>query len=126
MIADLRLQGDYPYPSSYILNGLGELPAYPVRVACDSLGEKDMAGERLLAGLAGAVGVFYNYSGTLECLDYAKVHPGGSALLQGAPWSAWTTPRCTLSMDLAAAHVYDSIQVGQRNRAAPCSRLDQL
>ena len=75
MVTDLRLQGDYPYPSSYILNGLGELPAYPVRVACDSLGDEDMAGERLLAGLAGAVGVFYNYSGTLECLDYAKVRP---------------------------------------------------
>lgn len=83
----LRLQGDYPYPSSYILNGLGELPAYPVRVACDSLENKDMAGERLLTGLAGAVGVFYNYSGTLECLDYAKVHPIVLEVCQGAPWS---------------------------------------
>lgn len=69
------MQGDYPYPSSYILNGLGELPAYPVRVACDSLGQKNMAGDELLAGLAGAVGVFYNYSGSLSCLDYTKVTP---------------------------------------------------
>lgn len=68
-----ELQGDYPYPSPYILNGLGELPAYPVRVACDSLGAQHMAGDDLLAGLAGAVGVFYNYSGALECLDYTKV-----------------------------------------------------
>jgi hypothetical protein len=26
--------GNYPYPTDYITNGGGELPAYPVRVAC--------------------------------------------------------------------------------------------
>ncbi len=26
--------GDFPYPSSYLLNGLYELPAWPVRAAC--------------------------------------------------------------------------------------------
>jgi hypothetical protein len=29
--------GDYPYPSSYLLNGKGVLPAFPVRKACESL-----------------------------------------------------------------------------------------
>ena len=29
--------GNYPYPSSYILNGQGLLPAFPVRVACLAL-----------------------------------------------------------------------------------------
>lgn len=29
--------GDFPYPSSYILNGNGHLPAFPVRVACKAL-----------------------------------------------------------------------------------------
>lgn len=55
-------RGNYPYPSSYILNGMGILPAYPVRVACESLREKDLKGTALLSAFADALGVFYNYS----------------------------------------------------------------
>jgi lysosomal Pro-X carboxypeptidase len=29
--------GNFPYPSSYILNGNGKLPPFPVRVACEAL-----------------------------------------------------------------------------------------
>lgn len=72
-LCSLLPQGNFPYPSSYILNGLGSLPAYPVRVACESLGQHNMAGAELLRGLAGAVAVFYNYTGDLQCLDYTQV-----------------------------------------------------
>lgn len=37
-------------PSSYILNGDGELPAFPVRKACSYLAEENMGTEALLKG----------------------------------------------------------------------------
>lgn len=54
--------GNLPYPSSYILNGNGILPAYPVRVACEALREKGLQGTDLLSAFADAIGVFYNFS----------------------------------------------------------------
>jgi len=63
--------GNYPYPSAYILNGAGMLPAFPVRVACESLARnmtnhEDQLEEWLVA-LASFAGVYYNYTSTLEC-----------------------------------------------------------
>lgn len=62
--------GNFPYPSAYILNGNGVLPAFPVRVACESLAE-DMTAEgqvdQWLSGLASFAGVYYNYTKKLEC-----------------------------------------------------------
>jgi lysosomal Pro-X carboxypeptidase len=34
---DMMAMGNYPFPSSYMLNGHGELPAFPMRVACSAL-----------------------------------------------------------------------------------------
>ncbi|BDA40679.1 Lysosomal Pro-X carboxypeptidase [Coccomyxa sp. Obi] len=67
---DYMAMGNYPYPSTYILNGMGILPAYPVRVACESLRKKDLEGTALLSAFADALGVFYNYSKEVECYDY--------------------------------------------------------
>ena len=67
----MQAMGNYPYPSTYILNGNGELPAYPVRVACESLASEDLQGAELLSAFAGSLGVFYNYSKDLECFDFA-------------------------------------------------------
>lgn len=67
---DYMAMGNFPYDSEYILNGLGTLPAYPVRVACQELAEPQLSGVPLLTGLAHASSVFYNYSGSLECLDF--------------------------------------------------------
>jgi lysosomal Pro-X carboxypeptidase len=47
---DFMAMGDFPYPSSYMLNGNGELPAYPVRVACQELKGEGMEDEELLSG----------------------------------------------------------------------------
>ena len=53
-IAAPQAMGNYPYPSPYILNGAGILPAFPVRVACSHLGQERLdTEEALLAGLAG-------------------------------------------------------------------------
>jgi hypothetical protein len=89
---DMMAMGNYPYRSSYMLNGNGELPAFPMRVACKNMmaslsdgvrmdglvqeaatvdhrqaGDDEIFhaknGEELLKGLALAVGVWYNYTG---------------------------------------------------------------
>eukprot|EP00198_Chlamydomonas_reinhardtii_P013425 XP_001702762.1 predicted protein [Chlamydomonas reinhardtii] len=62
--------GNFPYPSSYITNGHGQLPAFPVRAACEPLaGGDDWVDADLLDAMAAAVGVFYNHTGDLECFD---------------------------------------------------------
>ena len=62
------------------------LPPYPVRVACEALAEDGLSGRALLAGLAHASSVFYNYSGQLECLDYNKVRRPDHGLLDPCPF----------------------------------------
>ncbi len=64
--------GDYPYPSNYMLNGNGILPAYPMRSACQPLSQQGLAGPALLKGLRQAVGTFYNFSGHLPCYNYSE------------------------------------------------------
>eukprot|EP00941_MAST-03F_sp_MAST-3F-sp1_P002699 g2699.t1 len=63
---DYMSMGSYPYPSSYMLNGFGVLPPYPLRKACDLMVNSD----QLLEGLQSAISVFYNYTGAnKECFD---------------------------------------------------------
>ena len=62
--------GNFPYKSSYILNGDGVLPPFPVRAACDFLQEDLTSADKLedwLVGLASFGGVYYNYSKALQC-----------------------------------------------------------
>ncbi|TMW57593.1 hypothetical protein Poli38472_003518 [Pythium oligandrum] len=60
--------GNYPYPTSYIMDGAVNLPAYPVRAACEHLGgdfgDDDTA---LLSAFRDSVGVFYNATGQETC-----------------------------------------------------------
>jgi len=68
-------EGNYPYPSSYLLMGDGELPAWPVSVACTHM--EDVSQEivhtdsnlELLNAMKNAVAIFYNNSGSVECFD---------------------------------------------------------
>lgn len=69
---DYMAMGNYPYPSSYMLNGKGDLPAYPMRVACQSMAAEDMTEDQLITGLAEAAKVWYNYTQSESCLDYRK------------------------------------------------------
>ncbi|KAK9801908.1 hypothetical protein WJX73_002094 [Symbiochloris irregularis] len=69
---DYLAMGNFPYPSPYILNGAGLLPTFPVRVACSHLAGDFGSDEALLSGMADAIGVFYNYSGSnTTCYDFA-------------------------------------------------------
>lgn len=61
-------QSNYPYPSSYATDGMVNLPAYPMRVACEHLapdfGDED---RRLLSAMLQAVGVSFNATGDRQC-----------------------------------------------------------
>lgn len=73
---DYMAMGNYPYPSSYLTNGVGVLPTFPMRVACDRAAGEGVEGADLVAGLAEAVSVFYNATGDKHCYDYhADVNP---------------------------------------------------
>ena len=61
-LCNSQAMGNYPYPSTYILNGGGEMPAFPVRVACESMRAEDMSTRELLPAFADSLGIFYNYS----------------------------------------------------------------
>ena len=83
--------GDFPYASSYMLNGNGQLPAYPVRRACDALAAPYGTAPQLLSRMADAVGVFYNYTQTLDCFDAG----GGPNPESDADANFWDFQWCT-------------------------------
>eukprot|EP00889_Picochlorum_renovo_P004978 jgi/Picre1/32008/NNA_007356.t1 len=66
---DYLAMGNFPYESAYIIDGEGVLPAYPVKAACEYLNEEFDSDEELVRALAKAVGVYYNFSGSLSCYD---------------------------------------------------------
>ena len=74
------VQGNYPYRSSYILNGIGTLPPFPMRVACEFMAEENPSDEAILRGLSKAAGVFYNYTGDVPCFNYRSLSLTPSAV----------------------------------------------
>lgn len=75
--------GNYPYPSSYIMHGLTELPAWPMRKACEGLAKPDMKGAELYVGVRKAIAVYVNNTGDQHCFDglrdYQRGAPKGPA-----------------------------------------------
>lgn len=65
--------GSYPYPSSYMMMGAGgKLPAYPMRVACDTyLSGVFTSTSELLRNFSSAVKIYYNTAAgeTIKCID---------------------------------------------------------
>ena len=62
--------GNYPYPSSYIMNGDSNLPAYPVRVACERLAADSYSSiPQLFQAVRASVAVYYNNTGLTKCYD---------------------------------------------------------
>ncbi|ETO04378.1 hypothetical protein RFI_33019 [Reticulomyxa filosa] len=61
--------GSYPYPSSYMLDGQGYLPSYPLQSSCNQFLSQDLTTNNvsLLTAMRELAGVFYNYSGTEQC-----------------------------------------------------------
>jgi lysosomal Pro-X carboxypeptidase len=68
---DYMSMGNYPYPSSYIMNGQSELPAYPMRVACSHLADEYPGDVELLQAFSQAIGVYYNSTQHAECYQLA-------------------------------------------------------
>jgi len=68
MAVDTMAMGNFPYASNYLTGGAGDLPAWPVRVACDEFVGVDVADTpALLVAVREAAAVFYNATGTLKC-----------------------------------------------------------
>lgn len=65
--------GNYPYPSSYMTNGDGTLPPFPMRVGCEYLAgsySDDYDGQmELLTDVGEMISIFYNATGTEVCYD---------------------------------------------------------
>jgi len=70
---DSMAMGNYPYPSSYIMNGVSVLPAYPMRVACshlqDSFDDTEEGELALLKAFSTTIGVYYNSTLDKECYE---------------------------------------------------------
>ncbi|TYZ63936.1 hypothetical protein PybrP1_002902 [[Pythium] brassicae (nom. inval.)] len=68
---DNLAMGNFPYPSSYLTGGAVDLPAWPVRAACQHLAGDFADGaddEQLLAALRDAGNVFNNATQDVQCL----------------------------------------------------------
>ena len=67
--------GSYPYPSSYMMmGGSGELPAYPMRVVCDSfLSGSFTSSSQLLGNFSAAMKLYYDTAAgsSLKCINLA-------------------------------------------------------
>ncbi|RHY20010.1 hypothetical protein DYB37_003710 [Aphanomyces astaci] len=65
--------GNYPYPSSYLMNGVSVMPAYPVRVACAHLADlHDDDDVALFHAVKLSVGVFYNTTFDKRCYTFGQ------------------------------------------------------
>lgn len=81
---------DYPYSTHF----MGDMPANPVKVACDIM----LTGADLLPALRDTVGIFYNSTGELTCFDLYALYvecadPTGCGL--GPNSLAWDYQACT-------------------------------
>jgi lysosomal Pro-X carboxypeptidase len=64
---DSLAMGNFPYPSSYMTSGAVDLPAWPVRAACEHLAGELPSNESLLAAVRDAANVFYNATQDQQC-----------------------------------------------------------
>lgn len=75
---------DYPYESSF----LQPMPAWPVKAACAKV--TDVSGDRqILESVAGALGVYYNYTGESPCFNVLE------PVISGTSDKSWDYQSCT-------------------------------
>lgn len=76
---DSAAMGMYPYPSSYMLNGDAELPAWPMRAICGGkLSEAGLQGVEAVEAFAEGIGVYFNATRDAACYDPLAEEGGGS------------------------------------------------
>ncbi|XP_063301035.1 lysosomal Pro-X carboxypeptidase [Pelobates fuscus] len=76
---------DYPYPANF----LEPLPAWPIQVVCKYLRNPNSGEKELLQDIFQAVNVYYNYTGTAQCLNTSQTASGSLGDL------GWTYQACT-------------------------------
>lgn len=70
---DYMAMGSYPYRSSYILNGRGYLPPYPLRQACKVIAAAPASAASQLDALREAVSIYYNATGEAgDCFNTSE------------------------------------------------------
>ena len=105
-----QAMGNYPYPSTYILNGGGEMPAFPVRVACESMRAEDMSTRELLPAFADSLGIFYNYSKVRTERPAARNSVAGPCRGRGLTCSLRRSLPCTHSdMDWGSSYLTQAL-----------------
>jgi lysosomal Pro-X carboxypeptidase len=67
--------GNYPYPTSYIMDGQVDLPGYPMRAACEPLAGSFEEGDNtgLLSAFRESIAVYYNATKSETCFFPAPV-----------------------------------------------------
>ncbi|XP_064414031.1 lysosomal Pro-X carboxypeptidase [Latimeria chalumnae] len=63
---------DYPYSASF----LQPLPAWPIQVVCKFLSDPALPDKDLLKNLFQAANIYYNYTGTTQCLNISQTATG--------------------------------------------------
>ena len=75
---DSCAMGMFPYPSSSLLNGDAELPAWPMRAICSGkLSQSNLTGVEVLEALAEGISVYFN--ATQDAVCYDPLGGGGSS-----------------------------------------------
>ncbi|KAF4718055.1 hypothetical protein FOZ62_019549, partial [Perkinsus olseni] len=95
--------GNFPYPSNYItaamnVGGGADLPAHPVRVACEPFERlENLPGtdEAHIQALAESLNIYYNASGDLACNSFAGTDGGGEPLPEGSCRGDYGFQTCT-------------------------------
>lgn len=71
---------DYPYPANF----LEPLPAFPIKEVCSYFKTPSPTDDQLLAELTGALGVYYNYTSSIQCFNLSQ---DATASLGDLGWS---------------------------------------
>jgi lysosomal Pro-X carboxypeptidase len=80
--------GSYPYPSAYMTNGDGFLPAYPMKHVCKRMEPAfgKPSDDTLLEAFGSAIGVWYNYTETEVCYNWTAGAPNEATEIDGQLW----------------------------------------
>ncbi|EER02216.1 Dipeptidyl-peptidase 2 precursor, putative [Perkinsus marinus ATCC 50983] len=96
--------GNFPFPSNYItaamnVGGGADLPAHPVRVACEPFERLDTMPTKKegahIRALAESLSIYYNASGELACNSFAETDGGGAPIPEGSCKGDYGFQTCT-------------------------------
>ncbi|EQC34365.1 hypothetical protein SDRG_08136 [Saprolegnia diclina VS20] len=89
MAWDTMAMGNFPFPSSYLTGGAADLPAYPVRAACDVMATSTNA-STLLPAMRDAANLYLNATKDVPCFAWDTQDFDG---LWGYVWCSQMLPQ---------------------------------